>query len=437
MDPPTPSSEPPKDREQWRFHELNDPEEWIEDYRPGKLHPVHYGDTFKGAQYQVIRKLGYGSFSTVWLAKDKQNHRHVALKIPVAGSTAGQHELAILQQLSQSASTHPGRKHITHILDHFQHIGPNGTHCCMVFDIMGPSTASALFKLRQFKQDGIELPGGVGPWIYTNRFPLWMAKSILRQALLGIDFLHQNGIAHGDIQPGNLLFSLKDLNAIPESQLAWKIKSKPVQRLDGKPDQWAPQYLAQSRSLTEYVDWSESLMIRISDFGGAFPFSDPPVKSITPVSLRSPELVFANIVNKDQDLWSLGCLVFEIVTGKALFAVDSFGPDEETDDDHLIQFNDILGPLPSHLLAQYPRAHIYCNDKGEVTRRYIEELEDDESDSDYPPLPCLEEQFDKAKPPEMGDEEAQVIKVLLRQMLNYDAAKRPSSGELLRHPWFN
>lgn len=45
--------------------------EQIEDYRPGGFHPVHFGDLLYNGQYEIIRKLGYGSFSTVWLAKDK------------------------------------------------------------------------------------------------------------------------------------------------------------------------------------------------------------------------------------------------------------------------------------------------------------------------------------------------------------------------------
>jgi hypothetical protein len=41
-------------------------------YRPGGLHPVHLGDTFKNGRYKIVHKLGWGSFSTVWLAKDRQ-----------------------------------------------------------------------------------------------------------------------------------------------------------------------------------------------------------------------------------------------------------------------------------------------------------------------------------------------------------------------------
>lgn len=67
--PPTPSSKTPNDNEQ-RFKAIHLPCEWVEDYRPGGYHPVHLGDVFNNGQYKVIRKLGEGSYSTVWLAHD-------------------------------------------------------------------------------------------------------------------------------------------------------------------------------------------------------------------------------------------------------------------------------------------------------------------------------------------------------------------------------
>jgi serine/threonine-protein kinase SRPK3 len=46
-----------------------DEEDW-EDYVKGGYHPVHIGDTYSDGRYVVVRKLGWGHFSTVWLAKD-------------------------------------------------------------------------------------------------------------------------------------------------------------------------------------------------------------------------------------------------------------------------------------------------------------------------------------------------------------------------------
>ena len=45
-------------------------DEGTEDYRRGGYHAVRVGDTFKSGRYVVQSKLGWGHFSTVWLAWD-------------------------------------------------------------------------------------------------------------------------------------------------------------------------------------------------------------------------------------------------------------------------------------------------------------------------------------------------------------------------------
>lgn len=41
-------------------------------YSTGGFHPVSLGDTFNSGSYKVLRKLGYGQYSTVWLARDSK-----------------------------------------------------------------------------------------------------------------------------------------------------------------------------------------------------------------------------------------------------------------------------------------------------------------------------------------------------------------------------
>ena len=106
---------------------------------------------------------------------------------------------------------------------------------------MGPSVNRMVKELTCFKPYNIRM---------KIRYPFWMAKRILRQALQGLEFLHRNGIAQGDFQPGNMLFTLQDLNLISDDKLQQDENyefgsiSPPVERLDGKVDKWAPKYLA-------------------------------------------------------------------------------------------------------------------------------------------------------------------------------------------------
>jgi non-specific serine/threonine protein kinase len=106
------------------------------------------------------------------------------------------------------------------------------------------------------------------------RYPPDMAKSILKQALQALAFLNSNGIAHGDFQPGNMLFALDHIDSIPEDALRQEEDeqagsiSAPVQRLDGKQDEWAPRYLCIAQSLVPFTNYANCFKIKLSDMGG-------------------------------------------------------------------------------------------------------------------------------------------------------------------------
>ncbi len=66
-------------------YEINDSEdEGIEDYKINGYHPVHIGEILL-KRYVIIQKLGWGHFSTVWLAKDFKYNTYVAIKIQKSG----------------------------------------------------------------------------------------------------------------------------------------------------------------------------------------------------------------------------------------------------------------------------------------------------------------------------------------------------------------
>lgn len=48
-------------------------DEGIDSYRKGGYHAVRIGDSFAGGRYIAQQKLGWGQFSTVWLAYDTQS----------------------------------------------------------------------------------------------------------------------------------------------------------------------------------------------------------------------------------------------------------------------------------------------------------------------------------------------------------------------------
>lgn len=152
----------------------------LELYQPGGFHPVHLGDTFADGRYRIIHKLGFGGFSTVWLAREESQKRYVALKIITAEASCDCPELKILQYLEKSSSELPGQAYIATILNHFRFEGPNGTHTCLVSKVDGPSIDEVLSHLGRSRR----LRGDV-------------ARRLARQAVQALAFLHSNDIVHG------------------------------------------------------------------------------------------------------------------------------------------------------------------------------------------------------------------------------------------------
>ncbi len=106
------------------------------------------------------------------------------------------------------------------------------------------------------------------------RYPIQTTKAIIKQSLQALAFLHENNITHGDFQPGNILFALDNIDNVPEDALRQEEDvqtrsiSPPVQRLDGKQDQWAPRYLCIAQPLVQYTPYTRDCKIKLSDMGG-------------------------------------------------------------------------------------------------------------------------------------------------------------------------
>ncbi|XP_057213222.1 SRSF protein kinase 1a isoform X1 [Triplophysa rosa] len=166
------------------------------DYCKGGYHHVKIGDLFNG-KYHVIRKLGWGHFSTVWLAWDIQGKRFVAMKVVKSAehyTETALDEIKLLRSVRNTGPDDPNREMVVQMLDDFKISGVNGTHVCMVFEVLGHHLLKWIIKSNY---QGLPLP---------------CVKSIIRQVLQGLDYLHTKcQIIHTDIKPENILMSVEEL----------------------------------------------------------------------------------------------------------------------------------------------------------------------------------------------------------------------------------
>jgi len=58
-----------------RDYNIGVPAEDLSRYGPGGYHPIRLNDILDDGRYEILHKLGFGSFSTVWLARDNRYAR--------------------------------------------------------------------------------------------------------------------------------------------------------------------------------------------------------------------------------------------------------------------------------------------------------------------------------------------------------------------------
>ncbi|KAG0020128.1 SRSF protein kinase 2 [Podila clonocystis] len=192
----------------------SDEEEDMEDYRRGGYHYISVGDVFHDGRYVTLRKLGWGHFSTVWLARDTVMNRHVALKVVKSAShytETAVDEIKLLERVVQANPNAPGRKYVVELLDHFMHRGPNGLHVCMVFEVLGENLLSVI---KRYRHRGI---------------PTHLVRQIIHQVLMGLDYMHREcGIIHTDLKPENVLVCVDDVEQVVKGLVGDLDYSDPV-----------------------------------------------------------------------------------------------------------------------------------------------------------------------------------------------------------------
>ena len=165
---------------------------WIDDvenldmYKPGGYHPVMIDDVIQD-RYRIVDKLGFGGYSTIWLAYDQLSNHYVAIKISI-GSVTGPHvsrERRILLSREQTSLSQQhtdtainGRDAIPVILDHFDIHGPNGIHSCY-------TVAPAQGSVKEASANRL--------------FPIHVARILAVRLALAVSFIHLRGVVHGGL----------------------------------------------------------------------------------------------------------------------------------------------------------------------------------------------------------------------------------------------
>ncbi len=230
------------------------------------------------SQYGISGKLiGNGSFGSVYAGLDKVTQQAMAIKIlnEVPTHSIGAKQLFREMMLLRILKGHP---HIISLENIVASAAPDGTLEVMAFVFKRYETD--LFRVIHSKQ------------------PLSMAhvQYFLYQMLHGVAYIHSAGIVHRDLKPANILINSDCRLVICDFGLA-RATHDIIEPLHLETAEAPPKLY---RKLTRYMvtRW-----------------------------YRSPEVVFFNSNGGEApaDMWSIGCILSELINRKPLFTADSNG----------------------------------------------------------------------------------------------------------------
>ncbi|KDQ24645.1 hypothetical protein PLEOSDRAFT_33228 [Pleurotus ostreatus PC15] len=252
--------------------------------------PARLGQPLQQGRYCIVRKLGWGQYSSVWLAKDRGEDRFVALKILTCEATKAlssdenqrSDEQRMLEKIATAEPSHRGFSHSLAYFGSFDFNGPHGLHRCIVTEVLGYS----IDYLRKLNDT-------------DRRVAPSIVKRVVKQVLLGLEYLHNVcGIVHTDLKHDNILFRPLDLAG-------------------------------------------QDLVAVIADVGHSHWKNRHFQELVQPDALRAPEVILGHLWGPPADIWNLGCLVTELLIGFWLFEpnkTDLWGYEE----DHLARMTEAL-----------------------------------------------------------------------------------------------
>lgn len=331
-------------------------------------HLIYVSGDVLQARYKITKTLGEGTFGKVVEVKDLLDERRkIALKIIKNVDKyreAAKLEINVLKKIKEKD---PDGKYLcVQMLDWFDYHG----HMCIAFDLLGLS-------VFDFLKENCYIP-----------YSIDQVRHIVYQLCISVKYMHDNQLTHTDLKPENILFSNS------EYDVNYNYRKKRDERHVRKTN------------------------IKLIDFGSATFDWEHHSTIVSTRHYRAPEVILELGWSQPCDVWSIGCILFELYLGFTLFQTHD-------NTEHLAMMERILGPIPYKMAKRtrktkyFYRGRLDWDDRSSAGR-YVRE---------------------NCKPLRRyllnDDEEHHQLINLIELMLEYEPEKRITLAKSLEHPFFD
>lgn len=316
-----------------------------DEFLAGQFYPVKIGDVYRD-KYQVLGKLGFGSTSTVWLARNLLDHSHVTLKIYTQKASGNQGEFRNYKIIGNANPFHKGYRYVRTALDIFEldHELDNGetvSHECLVQKPMWDS-----WKGMQNRHP-------------IGRFSTTLLKLGLVQLFLALDYLHSEcHIVHTDISAQNIMAVLADKSVFEAFTQAEMESPSPRKFTDGHNTVYMTREFGRPKSFGRSA---------LGDFGAAVNGDEKQAHDAQPSVYRSPEVMLQAEWSYPVDIWNVGCMIWDLYLGRHLFYGNYPDGSGYITRSHLAEVVALLGPPPVDLLNKGKRSSEFFTEDGMCT----------------------------------------------------------------------
>jgi serine/threonine protein kinase len=247
------------------------------------------------SHYKVVIKLGEGGMGEVYKAQDTVLERPVALKVLLPNLVRDPDRVRRFVQEAKSASAlnHPN---IVTIYE----IGESGAEETSAATLSGPAAETSGLDASRMHYIAMEFVDGttLHSKIHREKLPLKKLLEYMSQVADGLGKAHAAGIVHRDLKPENVMITQDGYAKILDFGLA-----KLVEPIEPAPA---------SRGSSDFAEAATAVMARTQ--AGMV---------MGTVGYMSPEQVQGKPVDQRSDIFSFGCILYEVATAKKPFEGDS------------------------------------------------------------------------------------------------------------------